>query len=203
MGEPTEKQKRFLDYIENFSDTYGYSPSVREIAGGLGLSSTASVKKMLDRLEERGFIRRGGSGTARGIELLRGRSFPVLGRIQAGVPVTAEENIEGYISLKDKAHRDCFFLKVEGESMKDKGILDGDFALIRPVPVVNSGKIGVFRLNGEVTLKTFRKGPEGVFLLPANEDFEPIPVGEYDEFETVGSLVMVVRLVEGSYDPEP
>jgi repressor LexA len=168
----------------------------------MGISSTASAKKMLDRLTDKGFIRRS-SSTARGIELVRGNSVPVLGRIKAGMPVMSEENLEGFISLKDINTKDRFFLKVEGESMKDKGILDGDFALLRPSPVIENGQTGAFRLNGEVTLKTFKRDGSGAFLLPANPDYPVIPVMEYDEFEVIGVLVMVLRVVEGFHDFKP
>lgn len=199
----TDRQRKFMEFIENFIQNRGYSPSVREIAKGLGLSSTASVKKMLDRLTEQGLLRRSDS-IARSIELpIKG--IPVLGRIKAGVPVTAEENIEGYMKLdrltiKSGGH---FFLKVDGDSMKDEAILDGDMVLIKPSPVISSGQIGAFRINGEVTLKTFRQNAEGIFLMPANDEFEPIPVGEYDEFEVIGTLKMVIRMTEGRHGFEP
>ncbi|GAB1534850.1 transcriptional repressor LexA [Geovibrio sp. ADMFC3] len=199
MSEPTKRQKQFLDFIEEFTEANGYSPSIRDIGEGLKLSSTASVKKMLDRLSEGGFIRRA-SSSARGIELTRKRSIPVIGRIKAGMPVMSEENLEGYISVKDLVRSDSFFLRVEGDSMKNKGIMDGDFALLRPSPVIDNGKIGAFRLNGEVTLKTFRRNREGMFLVPENEDYPVIPVHEGDEFEVIGILDMVLRFFKGQYD---
>lgn len=199
MSEPTKRQKQFLDFIEEFTEANGYSPSIRDIGEGLKLSSTASVKKMLDRLAESGFIRRA-SSSARGIELIRKRSIPVIGRIKAGMPVMAEENLEGYISLKDLVRSDSFFLRVEGDSMKNKGILDGDFALLRPSPVIDNGKIGAFRLNGEITLKTFRRNREGMFLVPENDDYPVIPVHDGDDFEVIGILDMVLRFFKGNYD---
>ncbi|WP_265821496.1 transcriptional repressor LexA [Geovibrio ferrireducens] len=199
MSEPTKRQKQFLDFIEEFTEANGYSPSIRDIGEGLKLSSTASVKKMLDRLAESGFIRRA-SSSARGIELMRKRSIPVIGRIKAGMPVMAEENLEGYISLKDLVRSDSFFLRVEGDSMKNKGILDGDFALLRPSPVIDNGKIGAFRLNGEITLKTFRRNREGMFLVPENDDYPIIPVHDGDDFEVIGILDMVLRFFKGNYD---
>lgn len=199
----TDRQRKFIEFIENFIGAKGYSPSIREIARGMGLSSTASVKKMLDRLAEQGLLSRSGS-IARGIEL-PSKGIPVLGRIKAGVPVEAEENIEGYMKLDRLTIRSGghFFLRVDGDSMKDEAILDGDMVLIKPSPVISNGQIGAFRINGEVTLKTFRQDAEGVFLMPANEDFEPIPVGQYDEFEVIGTLKMVIRMTEHSnaFDP--
>jgi len=199
----TDRQKKFMDFIENFISNNGYSPSIREIAKGMGLASTASVKKMLDRLSDGGFLNRSGS-IARGIDMPY-KGIPVVGRIKAGVPVTAEENLEGYMKLDRLTIRSGghFFLKVDGDSMKNEAILDGDYVLIKPSQVINNGQIGAFRVNGEVTLKTFRHDSEGVFLMPANEDFDPILIGEYDDFAVIGILKMVMRMMEGGNAFEP
>lgn len=199
----TERQQKFLQFIEDFIRDNGYSPSIREIAKGLGLSSTASVKKMLDRLTDKGLLNRSGT-IARGIEM-PDRGIPVLGRIVAGVPVEAEENIEGYMKLDRLTIRSGghFFLKVNGDSMKDEAILHGDYVLIKPSPVITNGQTGAFRINGEVTLKTFRQNAEGIYLMPANEAFEPIPVTEHDDFEVIGILKMVMRMTEGNHVFDP
>ncbi|MGD9808281.1 MAG: transcriptional repressor LexA [Deferribacterales bacterium] len=199
----TDRQKKFMDFIEGFIRDNGYSPSIREIAKGLGLSSTASVKKMLDRLSDNGLLNRSNS-IARGIEMPN-TGIPVLGRIKAGVPVEAEEHIEGYMKLDRLTIRSGghFFLTVDGDSMKDEAILDGDYVLIKPSPVILNGQIGAFRINGEVTLKTFRQNDEGIFLMPANEDFDPIPVTEYDNFEVIGILKMVMRMAERGHMFDP
>ena len=196
----TDRQKKFLDFIEGFINDNGYSPSIREIAKGMGLSSTSSVKKMLDRLTDGGFLNRSNS-IARGIDM-PSKGIPVLGRIKAGVPVEAEENIEGYMKLDRLTIRSGggFFLKVDGDSMKDEAILDGDYVLIKPSPVITHGQIGAFRVNGEVTLKTFRQDSEGIFLMPANEDFDPILIGEYDDFAVIGIMKMVMRMTEGGHN---
>jgi repressor LexA len=199
MSKVTERQQKFLDFIENFTESNGYSPSIREIGEELGLSSTSSVKKMLDRLASGGLIRKT-SSTARGYELANRHSVPIIGRIKAGMPVMSEENLEGYIAVKDLVRPDSFFLRVEGDSMKDKGIFDGDFALMRPSPIITNGKIGAFRLNGEITLKTFRRTKDGMFLVPENEDYPIIPVNEGDDFAVIGILEMVMRFFKGQYD---
>jgi repressor LexA len=201
MAEPTAKQERFLKFIREFCMEYGYSPSVREIARGLGLSSTSGVKSMIDRLTDRGYLRRE-PGIARAVSLPEAQGVPVLGRIRAGIPVMAEENIEGYIPLQDfmKTSSGGFFLIVEGESMKDKGILPGDYAFIQPQKVISNGQIGAFRLNGEVTLKTFSRKDEEILLLPANDEFKAIHVGIDDDFEVIGRFVMLLRMVEKGYD---
>jgi len=194
----TERQQKFVEFIEQFEMDMGYSPTMREIAAGMGLKSVSSVKKMLDRLESLGVIRKP-TGKARGIELTHGFSVPVVGRVKAGVPVMAEENIEGYIPVKKLVQKGCFFLKVEGDSMKDKGINEGDFAMIKPARTIEKGQIGVFRINGEVTLKTFMKKMEKYVLQPENEDYRDIPVEEHDDFEVIGVLTMLVRVVEGMH----
>ena len=197
----TDRQKMFMQFIDKFIRDNGYSPSVREIAKGMGLSSTASVKNMLDRLTQSGALRRT-ENIARGLEK-PSHGIPVLGRIKAGLPVTSEENVEGYIRLDKPIGDDHFFLRVDGDSMKDKAILDGDCVLIRLTNQVTSGQMGAFRINGEVTLKTFERTSAGVFLMPANPDFAPIPVGEYDDFRVIGTVKMVIRALEGGYDIEP
>ena len=197
----TDRQKMFMQFIDKFIRDNGYSPSVREIAKGMGVSSTASVKNMLDRLAQSGALKRA-DNIARSLETPT-MGIPVLGRIKAGMPVTSEENVEGYIRLDKPIGDDHFFLRVDGESMKDKAILDGDCVLIKMTNHIKHGQIGAFRLNGEVTLKTFEMTTAGIFLMPANPDFAPIPVGEYDEFQVIGTVKMVIRALEGGYDIEP
>ncbi len=206
MKKTTDKQERFLKFIKDFCQEYGYPPSVREIAKGLGLASTSGVKSMIDRLTDKGVLRKE-PGMARAVSLPGNpheeeRGVPILGRIRAGMPVTSEENIEGYIPLQDflKTSSGGFFLIVEGESMKDKGILPGDYAFIQPQKTISNGQIGAFRINGEITLKTFRRTDDGIFLLPANEDFQPICVGPEDDFDIIGRFVMLLRMVEKGYD---
>lgn len=199
----TEKQKRFIDFIMKFRNDNGYSPSIREIAAGLGLASTSAVKSMLDKLRQMGELSMV-QGKARSITAAAPfcEGISILGHIRAGTPVMAEENIDGYIPVKEflKNSSGGFFLVVDGYSMKDKGILPGDFVFIQPQKIISNGQIGAFRINGEVTLKTFRKTDDGVFLMPANEDFKPISVCESDDFEVIGRYVMLLRLMEKGYD---
>lgn len=203
----TEKQKKFIDFITEFNRDNGYSPSVREIAAGLGVASTSTVKNMLDRLEAEGLLTKS-SGVARSLSAVEspedGR-VPVIGHIRAGAPVMAEEHIEGYVPLKEFVRNSSggFFLIVDGESMKDKGILPGDYVFIRPQKEVSNGQIGAFRINGEVTLKTFRRTNDGIFLMPANPDYNPISISPDDNFEVIGRYVMLLRLTEKGYGLEP
>ncbi len=199
----TSKQERLLQFILDFHKDNGYSPSIREIAKGMGVSSPSTVKAMLDRLEAQGVLNRS-SGVARSLAPIsqeEDQGIPVIGRIVAGTPVMAEENVEGYIPIKEflKNSNGGFFLIVDGYSMKDKGILPGDYVFIQPSKEIGNGQIGAFRINGEVTLKTFKKTDEGVFLLPANDEFKPIQILEDDSFEVIGRYVMLLRLREQGY----
>lgn len=202
----TDKQKRFVDFILEFRSDNGYSPSVREIAACLGIASTSTVKNMLDKLEREGVLTKS-SGIARSVSAVKeqGEGIPVIGHIRAGAPVLAEEHIEGYVPIKEfiKHSNGGFFLVVDGDSMKDKGILPGDYVFIRPQKEISNGQIGAFRINGEVTLKTFRQTNDGIFLMPANKDYKPIPISPDDNFEVVGRYVMLMRLTEKGYGFQP
>lgn len=199
----TDKQERLLNFILDFHKEHGYSPSIREMAHGMGVSSPSTIKAMLDRLEAKGMLTKS-SGIARSLTAVmqeEDKGIPVIGRIVAGTPVMAEENIEGYIPVKEflRNSNGGFFLIVDGYSMQDKGILPGDYVFIQPCKEISNGQIGAFRLNGEVTLKTFKRSDEGIFLLPANNDFQPIPVTEDDIFEVIGRYVMLLRFREQGY----
>lgn len=201
-----EKQKKFIDFILDFKSDNGYSPSVREIAAGLGIASTSTVKNMLDRLEKDGLLIKS-SGVARSVSAVEveDKGIPVIGHIRAGSPIMAEEHIEGYVPIKEfvKNSNGGFFLVVDGDSMKDKGILPGDYVFIRPQKDISNGQVGAFRINGEVTLKTFRRTNDGVFLMPANSDYQPIIISPDDNFEVIGRYVMLLRLTEKGYGLEP
>lgn len=199
----TDKQERLLNFILDFHKEHGYSPSIREMAQGMGVSSPSTIKAMLDRLEAKGMLIKS-SGKARSLTAVtqeEDKGVPVIGRIVAGTPVMAEENIEGYIPVKEflRNSNGGFFLIVDGYSMQNKGILPGDYVFIQPCKEISNGQIGAFRLNGEVTLKTFKRSDDGIFLLPANDDFKPIPVTEDDTFEVIGRYVMLLRFREHGY----
>ena len=199
----TDKQERLLNFILDFHKEHGYSPSIREMAQGMGVSSPSTIKAMLDRLEAKGMLTKS-SGRARSFTAVtqeEDKGVPVIGRIVAGSPVMAEENIEGYIPVKEflRNSNGGFFLIVDGYSMQNKGILPGDYVFIQPCKEISNGQIGAFRLNGEVTLKTFKRSDDGIFLLPSNDDFKPIPVTEDDTFEIIGRSVMLLRFREHGY----
>ena len=200
----TDKQERLLNFILDFHKEHGYSPSIREMAQGMGVSSPSTIKAMLDRLEAKGMLTKS-SGRARSLTAVmqeeEDKGIPVIGRIVAGTPVMAEENIEGYIPVKEflRNSNGGFFLIVDGYSMQDKCLLPGVYVFIQPCIDISNGQIGAFRLNGEFTLQTFIRSEAGIFLLPANEDFEPIPVTEDDTFEVIGRYVMLLRFREQGY----
>ncbi|MDR2869748.1 MAG: transcriptional repressor LexA [Deferribacteraceae bacterium] len=196
----TRRQEQFLNFIENFCKEYGYSPSVREIGRGLGLSSTSAVNDMLDRLVKKGLLnKKAGESRTSTLTEKAAEGIPIIGRIRAGMPVVSEENIEGYLPINLKKAADSFFLIVEGESMRDKGILHGDYVLIKPQCDIINGQIGAFRINGEVTLKTFQQQDGVISLTPANSEFQPIVVSENDDFEVIGRFTMLVRSENDAY----
>jgi repressor LexA len=192
----TAKQKKFLDFIKDFTEAKGYPPTIREIAKGVGVSSPATVKSMIDRLIQKGYLKKDPL-KARSIEFLNEKSsgIPLLGTIKAGYPVLSEENIETYINLDlfSENISDCFFLKIDGDSMKDKGILEGDFVLIQPVKEISNNQIGAFRINSEVTLKIFIKKGDDILLRAANKEFEDIKISPSDDFEIIGKMLSLIR----------
>lgn len=217
----SDKQLKLLKTIKEHIDEYGYSPSMRELADTLGISSSSSILVMLERLERDGFIKRiphanrsvriieekypyNDSKPKKSKDFLQvdERGIPILGHIVAGLPVMCEENYEGHFAVSEFLNNSNggFFLIVDGFSMKDKGILPGDYVFIKPVKEISNGQIGAFRLNGEITLKTFKRTENGISLLPANNEFTPIIVGKNDEFEVIGRYVMLLRLPEKKYN---
>lgn len=193
----TGRQRQVLDEVTRSVEERGYPPSLRELAAKLKVAGTRAIEKHLEALERKGRLRRGTG--ARALELLdrvRGRLVPIVGRVAAGRPILAEENLEGTLTLDDSVARwkDSFLLKVKGASMKDAGILDGDLVLVKPQPDAESGEIVVAMLDGEATVKRLSKKGGSVGLLPENPDFQPIWVDPDERFELVGKVVCVIRL---------
>jgi repressor LexA len=194
--EKTEKRKELiLEFIKNFTEINGYSPSIRDICKGVNLTSTSVVKKILDKLEKDGKIQKG-EAIARGIKLKR--EIPILGKIKAGVPIISEEHIEGYVNIdKILNYENAFFLKVEGDSMINAGINDGDLALIKMQKQLENNEIGAFRINGEVTLKRLKIEDNTITLKAENFLYKDIIVTEKDNFEVIGKLVYLLRNYNG------
>ena len=190
-------QQKILDFIKSEIEDKGYPPSVREICAAVGLRSTSTVHAHLNHLEEQGLIRRD-STKPRALEVLdgshaRGRSVPLVGRVTAGQPILAIENIEDYLMLPQNmlGKDDLFCLRVQGESMIDIGILDGDIVVLRQQDTADNGEIVVAMTDdNEATLKRIFYEDGHVRLQPENSTMEPIIV---DNATVLGKLVALIR----------
>jgi repressor LexA len=205
----TERQKQILEVIKRAVESHGFPPSVREIGEAVGLRSPSSVHSQLASLQRAGYLRREGSRPraievrgARGpestAETASARSVPLVGEIAAGAPIVAEERIEDTYSLPKHLVGDgtLFMLRVRGESMIDAGVLSGDLVVVRQQPAVEQGEMCAAIVDGEATVKFFRRTSAGaVFLDPANEAFEPIPVAPDSDAAILGKVVAVLRSV--------
>jgi repressor LexA len=204
--ELTTRQVAILDFIKTSSESQGYAPSMREIGEASGLNSPASVKYQLDILEEKGFIRRD-ADRGRAMEVVlpdhlsgegahtdKTRFIPLVGSIAAGVPITADQQIEETLPLPESlvGKGDLFMLKVKGESMINAAICDGDYVVIRQQKDANNGEIVAAMIDGEATVKTFSRKGGHIWLLPANDDFAPI---DGDTCEILGKVTAVLRSI--------
>lgn len=190
----TNRQREILGIIQESLVEQGYPPTVREIGAAVGLSSPASVQNHLGALEEKGYIRRG-SGRRRALEVIRGGDgspagafdrggadpdpftwLPLLGRVAAGEPLLADENVEELLQVPGflSSGRECFVLRVRGSSMMNAGILDGDLVVVRHQDHADNGDIVVALLGEEATLKRFFREKGFVRLQPENDAMEPI-----------------------------
>jgi repressor LexA len=205
-GELTARQISILDFIKTSTESQGYAPSMREIGDAAGLASPASVKYQLDILTEKGFIRRD-ENRGRAMEVVlpesmmgataptdKTRFIPLVGRIAAGGPITAEQDVEEIVPLPESlvGSGDLFMLKVVGDSMINAAICDGDFVVIRSQKDCNKGEIVAAMIDGEATVKTFSRKDGHIWLLPANDDFQPI---NGDNCEILGKVTAVLRSV--------
>lgn len=192
-----DNQQKILEFIKSEIQTKGYPPSVREIGDAVGLKSTSTVHGHLTRLEKKGLLHRD-SMKPRAMEVLGEdlfprisvRSVPLVGRVTAGVPILAEENIEENIALPESmvGEGTFFILHVKGESMIDAGILDGDYVVVRQQPDALNGDIVVAMVEDEATVKRFYK-ENGMFRLqPENPTMKPILVPDVTILGKVVSL---------------
>lgn len=207
-NELTERQQEILSFILQFRDENGYPPTLREIGRKFGISSTFGVKRHLDALVKKGYLNIE-SNASRGISIIKEdpvklnyeendifRKIPIVGRVAAGSPILAMENIEGSIVIDSafmKKSQDCFALKVKGDSMVDAGIFENDLVIVAPRTDAVNGDIIVAMLEDEVTVKTFEKKKEQVRLIPQNENYKPIEIDKSKEFKIVGKVTGVVR----------
>lgn len=191
----TEKQKNVLGFIEQFTKENGYPPSVREIGAAVGLTSTATVHGYLERLEKKGYLDRAALKT-RAMRVVNPQAeesvqtnvtedekymeVPIVGRVAAGSPILAQEQVEGYLPLSfDFArNKDLFVLRVKGESMINVGIYDGDLIIVSRQPDAKNGDTVVALIEDEATVKTFYKEKDYIRLQPENDTMEPILVKE-------------------------
>ncbi|MBQ1274804.1 MAG: transcriptional repressor LexA [Cellulosilyticum sp.] len=197
----TAKQQQILDCIKKSLKEKGYPPSVRELCAAVGLSSTSTVHSHLNTLEKKGFIRRDAS-KPRTIEVLdeevnwledHVNAVPVIGKVTAGAPILAVENIEEYFPLpKQLARQDeTFMLNVKGTSMINAGIFDGDQIIVRKQEIAHNGEIIVAMIEDEVTVKRFFKEKDCIRLQPENDSMEPIYA---TNVQILGKVIGLVRL---------
>jgi repressor LexA len=200
LPELTARQKRIYDFVAGAIRDNGYAPSIPEIGKRFKIASTRGVFDHLKALESKGYIKRIGK---RAIEIVSptGRSglpeateIPVLGRIRAGAPVLAEENIEGFLAVANEIARgkETFALKVKGDSMIEDGIFDGDYVIIRRQETADNGDIVCALIENEATLKRFHQKGSVVVLKPANKNYAPITVSK-GEFRILGKASGVIR----------
>ncbi|MGM0414768.1 MAG: transcriptional repressor LexA [Bacillota bacterium] len=187
MNDLSDRQKQILEHIIDEYNTKGYPPSVREIGKAVGLKSPASVHNHLKTLEKLNYIKRD-PDKPRAIEILKGNkekvkteeivNIPILGKVTAGVPVLAEENVEDYFPLPinyfKSGNSDVFMLQVDGQSMINAGIHDEDYVIAKETKHAKNGDIVIALLEDETTVKRYIKKSDYVELLPENDDFEPI-----------------------------
>ena len=202
----TPRQLRILTAIKEAVQRNGYPPSMREIGEAAGLASPSSVRHQLTNLEQKGWIRRD-SQKGRAMEIIipgeehlspgapqisPTRQVPLVGRIAAGAPILAEQEVEEFFALPQQLVGDgeLFLLKVVGDSMVDAAICDGDFVVIRSQNTCEQGEIVAAMIDGEATVKTFKKRDGHVWLLPANSSYAPI-LG--DEATILGKVTAVLR----------
>jgi repressor LexA len=214
----TPRQRKVLEVIRDWVERFGYPPSVREIGDAVGLTSTSSVHHQLRTLERKGYLRRDPNRTravdvrgpdestdtdavpaARAVgdtpagDLRPSPAFvPLLGNIAAGGPILAEQAVESVFPLPREivGEGTLFLLKVRGDSMVDAAITDGDWVVVRQQPVAENGEIVAAMIEGEATVKTFRRRDGHIWLMPANPAYDPI---SGDEATVLGRVVAVLR----------
>lgn len=190
MPRSSDKSEKIIEFIRQFTQENGFSPSIREIGAAVGLRSTASVSYHLQQLQEKGLLLSPGSkGIKRAlVTTQRSGYIPVVGVVTAGLPILAVENQEGLMVWDGDS--DCFALRVRGDSMVGAGILDGDKVVIRPQQTAEDGQIVVARIGDEATVKRLSRRNGQIWLLPENENYEPI---DGSEAELIGLVKAVVR----------
>jgi repressor LexA len=207
----TDRQEEILTFIKQFTLDSGYPPTLREIGKHFQISSTFGVKRHLEALVKKGFINIE-SNASRGISMIRRNSddlvdatfrdddvfvkIPVIGRVAAGIPINAVENLEGSLVVDPsflKKAEDAFALRVKGDSMINAGINDRDLVIVSPKEQAKNGDIVVAMLNDEATVKKFEFINNKIRLIAENDAYSPIEVKTEDDFKLIGKVKGVVR----------
>jgi repressor LexA len=198
----TKRQQEIFEFIKQYSGRHGYPPTVRDIGKAIGLTSSSTVHAHLANLEKLGLVKRDPT-KPRALELLGeaarkitggGNGLPVVGRVAAGSPILAEENIEDYVEVPPIAGGEDgeYVLRVTGESMKNAGILDGDYVIVHKQETATNGEIVVALVGEEATVKRYFRESDHIRLQPENETMEPIRTREV---AVLGKVVGVCRRV--------
>jgi repressor LexA len=198
----TKRQQEIFEFIKQYSGRHGYPPTVRDIGKAIGLTSSSTVHAHLANLEKLGLVRRDPT-KPRALELLgeaarkitgQNSGLPVVGRVAAGTPILAEENIEDYVEVPPIAggEEGEYVLRVTGESMKDAGILDGDYVIVHRQETAVNGEIVVALVGEEATVKRYFREADHIRLQPENTSMEPIRTREA---AVLGKVVGVCRRV--------
>ncbi len=198
----TKRQKEIFDFIRKYAAKTGYPPTVREIGKAVGLHSSSTVHAHLANLEKIGLLKRDPS-KPRAIELLfekakktvrPGYELPLIGQVAAGEPILAEENIDEYLEIPDVIGGEDgdYILQIRGESMKNAGILEGDYVVVRPTDDADNGEIVVALIGEEATVKRIYREAEHIRLQPENDEMDPILT---TEARVLGRVVGVFRKV--------
>jgi repressor LexA len=200
----TEPQRRTLHAIEDYVRERGIPPTVQELADELGITP-ASAHDQIKQLERKGYLKRE-KRKARSLVVLRTADeplvglarIPLVGTVAAGQPVLADENILGDVLVDDTVARSgrCFGLRVQGDSMKNAGIRDGDLLVVRQQPLAEHGDIVVANVNGETTVKRLYLRGETIELRPENSKYRPVSIGQQEDFRIIGKVIAVHRADE-------
>jgi repressor LexA len=202
----TERQQSILDFINEYVTENGFPPSVREIGRHFGVYP-ATVQDHISALERKGYLHKkrfqsrtlSVSAPGRPAALDRRNSIPIVGRVAAGLPLLAQENIEEMIQLpRDWAPAGAFLLKVQGDSMEGAHILDGDYVLVHPRRAATSGEIVVALIGDEATVKRFYRSDGGITLKAENPKYKPIEIERNDatSFKVIGKVMGVLRVMK-------
>ena len=192
MTKLSPMRQSILNFIEEYTVENGYPPSVREICAAVGLRSPSTVHSHIRILQEEGYLNKG-EKSSRSLSLKNKpavQSVPILGTVTAGLPILAQQEVEGYVPYLGGSSGEMFALRVRGDSMINAHILDGDIVVVRRQQTAQDGEIVVALLEEEATVKRLRRGKNQIWLMPENPDYDPI---DGNECSILGRVVSVCR----------